>query len=382
MSYIKVILTAVTVFPIIALIITLPYILIQYHKYGSVQNIRVAIVYSFIFYLLTAYFLVILPLPPIEEVALYKSDTMQLIPFQFITTFIENTRVTFNDPTTYIYFLKDPCSYQVLYNLFLTIPFGIYLRYYYNFSFKKTFILSFLFSLFFELTQLSGLYFIYPRGYRLFDVDDLIINTLGGIIGYFIAPLLEKILPTREELDQKSKEKGTKIPLLRRFFSFSFDFFINIILIIVIYTVTEDFIFSYIISIFIYNYLIPCFTKGKTIFQKFFNLKINTYYIKKNILDEKTSKIALLLRMIWFYYIFLPLPYYFYLLSNYLFITYEISSYLIFIFIYIIIIYFNFLRPIIKEKDIFYEKISRTKLVSTIKVLEKEEDNNEEECYN
>ena len=33
-------------------------------------------------------------------------------------------------------------------------------------------IFSFLLSLFFEVTQLTGLYFLYPGSYRLFDVDD------------------------------------------------------------------------------------------------------------------------------------------------------------------------------------------------------------------
>ena len=75
---------------------------------------------------------------------------------------------------------------QVFYNILLTLPFGIYLRYYFNCSFKKTFFCTFLLTLFFELTQLSGLYGIYPRPYRLFDVDDLFLNTLGGIIGYAI----------------------------------------------------------------------------------------------------------------------------------------------------------------------------------------------------
>ena len=53
----------------------------------------------------------------------------------------------------------------------------------------KTMIASFCLSLFFELTQLSGLYFIYPRPYRLFDVNDLVTNTLGGIIGFVVTPL-------------------------------------------------------------------------------------------------------------------------------------------------------------------------------------------------
>ena len=54
---------------------------------------------------------------------------------------------------------------------------------------------TFLLSLFFELTQLTGLNFIYPRQYRLFDVDNLMINTLGGILGYFIMNKLKVLLP-------------------------------------------------------------------------------------------------------------------------------------------------------------------------------------------
>ena len=38
--------------------------------------------------------------------------------------------------------------------------------------------------IFFEVTQLTGIFFIYPKAYRLFDVDDLLINTLGGILGF------------------------------------------------------------------------------------------------------------------------------------------------------------------------------------------------------
>ena len=76
----------------------------------------------------------------------------------------------------------------MFFNFIMIIPFGIYLRYYFRCGFRRTFLFSFLLSLFFELTQLTGLYFLYPRGYRLFDVDDLLNNTLGGIAGYLCAP--------------------------------------------------------------------------------------------------------------------------------------------------------------------------------------------------
>ena len=67
--YKEVIIQAVIIFPVVAALFTMPYMLYNYHKYGSVLSMRILIVYSFILYLLCAYFLVILPLPSMEEVA-------------------------------------------------------------------------------------------------------------------------------------------------------------------------------------------------------------------------------------------------------------------------------------------------------------------------
>ena len=83
-SYLYAIKTAIFIFPIIALLITLPYILYNYHKYGSISFMRTIIVYSFILYLINIFFLVILPLPKIEYVMTLKTPKYQLIPFQFI----------------------------------------------------------------------------------------------------------------------------------------------------------------------------------------------------------------------------------------------------------------------------------------------------------
>ncbi len=76
---------------------------------------------------------------------------------------------------------------QVLFNIVMTIPFGAYLRYYWKMDMKKIALLSFALTLFIEVGQLTGLFFIYPGSYRLCDVDDLICNTLGGVIGAWTA---------------------------------------------------------------------------------------------------------------------------------------------------------------------------------------------------
>ena len=59
--------TAIILFPLVALVFTIPYIIYQYHKYGSINSYRSLVVYSFLLYLMVAYFLVILPLPSIEK---------------------------------------------------------------------------------------------------------------------------------------------------------------------------------------------------------------------------------------------------------------------------------------------------------------------------
>ena len=66
--YLKPIISACYVFPILAVIFTIPYILYEYHKYGSILILRTGIVYTFIFYMLTSYFMTVLPLPPRSSV--------------------------------------------------------------------------------------------------------------------------------------------------------------------------------------------------------------------------------------------------------------------------------------------------------------------------
>lgn len=221
--YKDVILQAVIVFPVIACIITLPYVLYNYHKYGSVLSIRILIVYSFILYLICAYFLVILPLPTIEEVEAMTGPGVQLIPFQFVRDIVKESHASLSDPGSWLSLINNKALFQVVFNIIMTLPFGVYLRYYFQCGLRKTVLFSFLLSLFFELTQLSGLYFIYPRGYRIFDVDDLMANTLGGVAGYFAVSPFLGILPTREEMDRASFRRGREVSTVRRLLAFVID---------------------------------------------------------------------------------------------------------------------------------------------------------------
>ena len=67
MVYLDNIYWGLLIFPLIAAVFTLPYALYQYNKYGSVSKLRTLIIYSFILYMLIAFFMVCLPLPDWES---------------------------------------------------------------------------------------------------------------------------------------------------------------------------------------------------------------------------------------------------------------------------------------------------------------------------
>ena len=364
MNYLSIIKIALITFPFIAFLITLPYVLKEYHKYGSVYWYRALIIYSFILYLLTAYFLVILPLPSREEVMALTTPTTQLIPFNFITDFINNSGFVLNDFSTYITALKSSQFIVPVFNIILTIPFGAYLHYYFKFSFKKTVLWSFLLSLFFELTQVTGLYFIYPRGYRLFDVDDLILNTFGGLVGYFVGSLLLKFLPDREEIDDIAKALGRKVSIIRRSLAYCLDWFIATIIFVIINTI---FNFStnfshYLIFMGAYFILLPYFFKGQTLGCKFLKIKIVSNKSKK------LSLFQMILRTALFYLGYVGLPIILLIICSNIIsylsdtiLVYSVLLVLLFIFIYYVICFFK----LAVSKKIFYEKWSKTRMVST-----------------
>ena len=275
--YASPLLSAVALFPTLAGLFTLPFMIHQYRKYGSIPFLRILAIYLFIFYLLCAYFLVILPLPSIEEVASYTSATYNLIPFKFIGEFVTKTNFSLLDPKTWLSSFSNFIFLEPLFNIVLTIPFGFFLRYYFGYSWKKTVVYSFLLSLFFELTQLTGLYGIYPRSYRLFDVNDLINNTLGGFLGWHLEALFRKLIPTRQRLDAVAYDRGQNVTYLRRIVALCFDGFLLLSIngiIFIFFNINDQ--YSWLIPLinFLLVTIIVYFLKGSTLGKRIVKIKL------------------------------------------------------------------------------------------------------------
>lgn len=243
------------------------------------------------------------------------------------------------------------------------MTFGIYLHYYFNCNFKKTLILTFILSLFFELTQLTGLYFIYERGYRLFDVDDLLLNTIGGIIGYFIAYLFMKFLPSRDNIDKKAFENGKKVSIIKKITVFSLDLALYLIAVLIIYLITKH---TYILLPgIIYYILIPFLLKGMTLGKKFLNLQV------VSIDSKKLTLIRLIIREIFLILTYIGLPtllvFFFIIVCNNFNIATKVKVIVLIIVAIIIIVYYIYLLiKLLKKKYMLYELISHTKTISTI----------------
>lgn len=353
-------------FPIIAFLITIPYMIRQYHKYGSVPMLRSLIVYSFVLYLLIAWFMVILPLPRIEDVAKMSGPWAQLVPFNFIND-LKSVNFSLTDVRTWLSALKDSSVYTVLFNFVLTLPFGVYLRYYFNRKWWEVLVMSFMLSLFFEVTQLSCLFGIYPRPYRLFDVDDLIVNTTGGMIGFVLTPLFSKILPTRKELDDKAYMKGQRVSIPRRLIADLIDFVLVALATFSGILDREIMDVSILMLVYVSYFIILTMIFGKTIGKMIVGIKVVSSDGKRamphQILIRYVTKYTLYFEV---FYVIFSMDNLSSLGDNGLFIS-------IMILVTIAFIYFRTIISAINKKNpLVYEQLSNTKHISTIKHIKEE----------
>lgn len=120
-SYIFPIKAAVITFPFLAMLITAPFLIYYYRKYGQLGKLRSLILYSFVFYLLCAYYLVILPLPSISVVAQMIGPRYELHLFQSWENFINQTVLQLNNPNTYLPAMKQSVFLEPVFNIFFVV---------------------------------------------------------------------------------------------------------------------------------------------------------------------------------------------------------------------------------------------------------------------
>ncbi|GGF67250.1 permease [Paenibacillus albidus] len=262
-SYLFPISYAFMTFPVAALFFTLPFLIVQYRRHGYINKVRALVLYLLLLYLMNAFYLVMLPLPASRHNLPKLGGALQPIPLQFIQDIMRESNIVGSEPSTYLSLLRERAFLQVIFNVLLMVPFGMFLNYYFRARWMVCILLSFGLSLFFEVTQITGIYGFYDYPHRVFDVDDLIANTLGGIIGYRIAEWISGLLPRIEQLDQSVDLGAKRVTYTRRGIAFMIDGGICMIGTGILYVFELP--FAYWIATGIYFILLPYFTNGRTL---------------------------------------------------------------------------------------------------------------------
>lgn len=148
---------------------------------------------------------------------------LQFVPLQFIQDILHNTPITRSDPSSYLNVLTGADFLLAAFNVLLTVPFGMFLGYYFRTRWVVCIILSFALSLLFEITQITGIYGFFDHPYRIFDVDDMITNTLGGMIGFKLSLWISGLLPRIEKLDSQEDLSAKRVTYTRRALAFLLD---------------------------------------------------------------------------------------------------------------------------------------------------------------
>lgn len=156
----------------VALLLFAPYVAREHRRCGEFGPRGFARRFTGLLYLagLAAYVLV--PLPPDSYCAESPGPVPQLRPFaSFDALWAGASR------------LPSDALWQVGLNVVLFLPLGVFARSSGRCGVVGAALVGFGTSLVVELTQLTGVWFLHPCPYRLFDVDDLIANTVGAAAG-------------------------------------------------------------------------------------------------------------------------------------------------------------------------------------------------------
>ncbi|MED3647417.1 VanZ family protein [Halalkalibacterium halodurans] len=168
------------------------YIVIDLFRNKGKRFGRRVIFYSFLFYLTGVIHVTIGELTfPSQQT--YQGQLIQLIPFYFIYDFIVVKQNAGN------WFLMNAIKLS-FYNVLLLLPLGVYVSLLFKVNrLSRAALILFSTSLLIEVTQLtlSSFGFVWARS---FNVDDLLLNTIGGVIGFVVVWMIKNRIHQKNKL--------------------------------------------------------------------------------------------------------------------------------------------------------------------------------------
>ena len=303
--YISPVTQAFLTFPFAAMAFTLPFLIVQYRRHGYINKWRGFLLYLFLLYLMNAIYLILLPMPPTRYNDPPIGDILQLVPFTFIDDILRETSVNLSNPAEYIYFLRERAVLQVVFNVLLTVPFGMFMRYYFRLRWFSCLAAALALSFFFEVTQVTGIYGYFDHPYRLFDIDDIMTNTLGGMVGYLTAQVLTVKLPRMDRLDDSLDLSAKRVSYTRRLLAFGIDGLLMLPVMLVFGVLFHPVIG--LLLVIAYHTLVPYWTNGRTLGRALVRIAVQGQGERLQ-LGEIALRQSLLYGFLGWNFIVIPLP--------------------------------------------------------------------------
>lgn len=189
---------ALVLWPVLSFMFTLPILAYLYHRDGRLRFGTFVGAYLTVLYVCGLGCFTLYPLP--------QGDAGLGITYGVAPNF--NPMNFMND------IAKDGLKavFQLAFNVVFFMPLGFIAGRLLRLRFLPSVLLGLAASLLIEVSQLTGLFGIYPYAYRCCDVDDVITNTLGGVLGWIAAALFTAVFPQRLQTTGVTERPG----LLRR----------------------------------------------------------------------------------------------------------------------------------------------------------------------
>lgn len=174
---------ALVIWPFLSFALTLPILAYLYHRDGRLRFSSALVAYLSVLYMAGLACFTLYPLPSGDSgLGITYGIEPQLNLLGFVADIAKDG-------------LK--ALFQILFNVLLFLPLGFIAKRFLRRGFLFTVMLSLAVTCLIETAQLTGLFGIYPYAYRIFDVDDILFNTLGGVVGWLCGSLLDRFLPER-----------------------------------------------------------------------------------------------------------------------------------------------------------------------------------------
>lgn len=208
----------------VLLVMLVPLLVVQSRRYGRLDAGRLVAAGALAVYLTVLVFYTLFPLPAPDWCSVNTPPTPQLTPLASFNEVVEATRGLSWSST-----LTSPAVLQLVLNVALFVPFGVLIRSVLETRRVTTVLAGLATSVLIELVQGTGILGIVGCAYRVADVDDVLTNTTGTIIGVLLAPLLQRLLPGRAELEAR-RRVPRPVTRLRRLAAAAVDVFLTLTL--------------------------------------------------------------------------------------------------------------------------------------------------------